>query len=188
TETVTTSALRDLQRDTEQAAKDANEEAVAGQGSKTDPNAELVAKLPSLRRQLSELNQPPQQQQLPGPNGQNGQNQQSANGQQPGQQSGQQGQQGQGQQGQGQQASGGGNGQANATGGNQFGGTNGGAYGIGPGGARGWYDSRRRRDVPAVSPTRGAAAFGIRAIAGFGRTRTTCSRRVISSATHRATC
>ena len=143
TETVTTSALRDLQRDTEQAAKDANDEAVAGQGSKTDPNAELVAKLQSLRRQLSELNQPPQQQQLPGPNGQNGQNQQSANGQQPGQQSGQQGQQGQGQQGQGQQASGGGNGQANATGGNQFGGTNGGAYGIGPGGPRGWYDPRR---------------------------------------------
>ncbi|HUO66892.1 MAG TPA: hypothetical protein VMV37_05100, partial [Gammaproteobacteria bacterium] len=143
---VTTSALRDLQRSTEQAAQHANDEAVAGQGSKADPNAELVAKLQSLRRQLSDLTQPPQQQQLPGPNGQNqsGQNAQSANGQQSGQQ-GQQGQgQGQGQQpGPGQQASNGGNGQANAAGGNQFGGTNNGAYGIGPGGARGWYDPRR---------------------------------------------
>ncbi len=144
TETVTTSALRDLQRDTEQAAQHANDEAVAGQGGKPDPNAELVSKLQSLRRQLSELNQPPQQQQLPGPNGQNGQDPQAANGQQTGQQGQQgQGQQGQGQQGQGQQASNGGNGQANAAGGNQFGGTNGGAYGVGPGGPRGWYDPRR---------------------------------------------
>jgi hypothetical protein len=139
---VTTSALRDLQRGTEQAAQHANDEAVAGQGSKTDPNAELVAKLQSLRRQLAELNQPPQQQQLPGPNGQNGQDQQSPNGQQ----SGQQGQQGQGQQGgqqgQGQQASNG-NGQQNAAGGNQTGGAYGNAYGFGPGGARGWYDPRR---------------------------------------------
>jgi hypothetical protein len=141
TEAVTTSALRDLQRSTEQAAQHANEEAVAGQGSKADPNAELVSKLQSLRRQLSELTQPPQQQQLPGPNGQNSQ---AANGQQSGQQGQQgQGQQGQGQQGQGQQASNGGNGQANAAGGNQYGGTNGGAYGIGPGGPRGWYDPRR---------------------------------------------
>ncbi len=150
TETVTTSALRDLQRGTEQAAQHANEEAVAGQGSKTDPNAELVAKLQSLRRQLSELNQPPQQQQLPGPNGQ-----QSARDQQPGQQQGQQGQgqqgqgqqgqgqQGQGQPGQGQQASNGGNGQPNAAGGNQVGGAYGNAYGIGGGGPRGWYDPRR---------------------------------------------
>ena len=149
TDAVTTSALRDLQRGTEQAAQHANEEAVAGQGGKPDPNAELVAKLQSLRRQLSELNQPPQQQQLPGPNGQNqsGQNAQNPNGQQSGQQGQQgqqgQGQQGQGQQGQGQQASNGGNGQANAAGGNQFGGTNGGAYGVGPGGPRGWYDPRR---------------------------------------------
>jgi len=139
TDAVTTSALRDLQRDTEQAAQHANEEAVAGQGSKADPNAELVSKLQSLRRQLSELTQPPQQQQLQAPNGQD---QNGQNGQQ-GQQGQGQGQQGQGQQGQGQQASNGGNGQASATGGNQFGGTNGGAYGIGPGGARGWYDPRR---------------------------------------------
>jgi hypothetical protein len=142
TEAVTTSALRDLQRSTDEAAQHANEEAVAGQGQQADPNAELVAKLQSLRRQLSELNQPPQQQQLPGPNGQNGQNPQngqngqSANGQQPGQQ-------GQGQPGQGQQAANGGNGQANAAGGNQVGGSNGNAYGFGPGGPRGWYDPRR---------------------------------------------
>ncbi|HUL81306.1 MAG TPA: hypothetical protein VL131_04145, partial [Gammaproteobacteria bacterium] len=140
TETVTTSALRDLQRDTEAAAQQANEEAVAGQGKSADPNAELVAKLQSLRRQLSDLTQPPQQQQLPGP-GQNGQQQaqnaQNGNGQQPGQ--GQQGQQ----QGQGQQA-GNGNGQANAAGGNQFGGAFGSNYGaFGPGGPRGWYDPRR---------------------------------------------
>ena len=139
TEAVTTSALRDLQRGTEQAAQHANDEAVAGQGGKADPNAELVAKLQSLRRQLSDLTQPPQQQQLPGPNGQNAQSGQ--NGQNPnGQQAGQQGQPGQGQQG---QASNGGNGQPNAAGGNQLGGAYGNAYGIGGGGARGWYDPRR---------------------------------------------
>src|SRR5881394_2734789 len=144
TEAVTTSALRDLQRDTEQAAQHANEEAVAGQGQSADANAELVAKLQSLRRQLADLTQPPQQQQLPAPSGPNGQQaqggqngnngQQNGNGQQPGQ--GQQSQQG--------QQAGGGNGQQNAAGGNQFGGAYGSNYGaFGPGGPRGWYDPRR---------------------------------------------
>jgi len=128
TDTVTTSALRDLQRSTEEAQALANKEAVAGQGGTPDPNAELVAQLQSLRRQLADLTQQA---------GQNGQ------GNQPGQQG--QGQQGQpGQQGQGQQA-GQGQGQANANGGNQPGGQfgqNGGSLGPGGGGG-GFYDPRR---------------------------------------------
>ena len=141
TEAVTTSALRDLQRSTEQAAQHANEEAVAGQGSKTDPNAELVAKLQSLRRQLADLTQPPQQQQLPAPNGPNGQQAQGGQNGNNGQQNGNGQQPGQGQQG---QQAGGGNAQANAAGGNQFGGAYGSNYGaFGPGGPRGWYDPRR---------------------------------------------
>ncbi|MEO8467021.1 MAG: hypothetical protein ABI640_16935 [Gammaproteobacteria bacterium] len=130
TDTVTTSALRDLQRSTEEAQALANKEAVAGQGGTPDPNAELVAQLQSLRRQLSDLTQQA---------GQNGQgNQQRQQGQQQGQQ-GQPGQQGQGQQ------AGPGQGQANANGGNQQGGqsgANGGSFGPGGGGG-GFYDPRR---------------------------------------------
>jgi hypothetical protein len=131
TDTVTTSALRDLQRSTEEAQALANKEAVAGQGGTPDPNAELVAQLQSLRRQLSDLTQQANQ---------NGRGNQQG---QPGQQG--QGQQGQpGQQGQGQQA-GEGQGQANANGGAQPGGqfgANGGSFGPGGGGG-GFYDPRR---------------------------------------------
>jgi hypothetical protein len=108
-----------LQRSTEEAQALANKEAVAGQGGTPDPNAELVAQLQSLRRQLADLTQQA---------GQNGQ----------GNQQGQQGQPGQ--PGQGQQASPG-QGQANAAGGNQQGGQLGGTFG--PGGAGGFYDPRR---------------------------------------------
>jgi hypothetical protein len=133
---VTTSALRDLQRNTEEAAALAADEAVAGERSEPDPNAELVSELQSLRRQLAELTQQQaqaaggnQQGQQPG-QGQNQQNGQQPGGQQPGQQPGQ-GQQG-GQQG-GQQTAGG------AQGGGQL--DNRG--GFGPGGPGGWYDPRR---------------------------------------------
>ena len=136
TETVTTSALRDLQRTTQEALDLAQKEAVAGEQSSPDPNAELVAQLQSLRRQLSDLQnqqqqnqqQNPQQQQLQGPgtNGQQGQNGQ-------GQQQSQNG-----------QAQAGGQGQAQANGGAQPGGALGGARnGYGPGGPGGWYDWRR---------------------------------------------
>ena len=57
-----TSALRDLQRNTEEAHALANQEAVAGEQLNADPNAELVAELQSLRRQLAELTQQQQQQ------------------------------------------------------------------------------------------------------------------------------
>ena len=127
TDTVTTSARRDLQRRTEEAQALANKEAVAGQGGTPDPNAELVAQLQSLRRQLADLTQQA---------GQNGQ----------GNSQGQQGQPGQGQQGQpgqGQQAAPG-QGQANAAGGNQQGGQfGGGNNAFGPGGVGGFYDPRR---------------------------------------------
>jgi len=127
TDTVTTSALRDLQRSTEEAQALANKEAVAGQGGTPDPNAELVAQLQSLRRQLADLTQQA---------GQNGQGNQQGQGQ-PGQQ-GQQGQPGQGQQ------AAPGQGQANAAGGNQQGGQFGPRDGsFGPGGAGGFYDPRR---------------------------------------------
>src|SRR5690606_32788369 len=76
TDAVTTSALRDLERATREALDRAGNEAVAGQETQADPNAELVAELQSLPRQLSELRQ-----------------QQAQNGQ--GQQQGPQGQQGQ---------------------------------------------------------------------------------------------
>jgi hypothetical protein len=114
TDTVTTSALRDLERNVEQAQALANAEAVEGEVTEPDPNAELVAEIQSLRRQLAELSQQPGAQ----------------NGQQPGQGQGQQGQQpGQGQQG-----------QPNA-GGGQIGGNNNG--GFGPGGFGNFYDWRR---------------------------------------------
>ncbi len=158
TDTVTTSALRDLQRSTEEAQALANKEAVAGQGGTPDPNAELVAQLQSLRRQLAELTQQA---------GQNGQgNQQGQQGQQ-----GQPGQQGQqGQPGQGQQASPG-QGQANAAGGSQQGGQFGGTFGGGGG-----------------FTIRVAVASGIRAIARSGTTPRTSSRRASSCKTRRVTC
>ena len=134
TESITTSALRDLQRSTQEALDQAQKEAVAGEQSSPDPNAELVAQLQSLRRQLSDLqnqqnpqNQP-QQQQLQGPGSQ-----------------GQQGQNGQGQQqSQNGQPQAGGQGQAQANGGTQPGGAFGGVRnGNGIGGPGGWYDWRR---------------------------------------------
>ncbi|HEX7237576.1 MAG TPA: DUF4175 family protein [Gammaproteobacteria bacterium] len=111
---VTTSALRDLQRNTAEAQELANNEAVAGQRSEQDPNAELRAQIQDLRRQIQELQQQPGQAQ----NGQPGQGQQN--------QQGQQGQPGQG------------NAQANA--GGQIGDRNG---GYGPGGYGNFYDWRR---------------------------------------------
>jgi Domain of unknown function (DUF4175) len=131
TESITTSALRDLQRSTQEALDLAQKEAVAGEQSSPDPNAELVAQLQSLRRQLSDLqNQQngPQQQQLQGPGSQ-----------------GQQGQNGQGQQqSQNGQPQSGGQGQAQANGGAQPGGAFGGVRnGSGIGGPGGWYDWRR---------------------------------------------
>jgi hypothetical protein len=121
---VATSALRDLQRNTTEAQALASSEA-AGQGTETDPNAELRAQIQDLRRQLEELQQQPGQ-------AQNGQGQQAQQGQ-PGQpgagQPGQQGQQGQ---------PGQGNAQANA--GGQVGDRNG---GFGPGGNGNYYDWRR---------------------------------------------
>jgi len=120
TDAVTTSALRDLQRNTEEAQALANSEAVAGERAEPDPNAELRAEIQSLRRQLSELSQGAQPGQQPG------QGQQGQQGQ-PGQQ-GQEGQQGQA--------------QANA-GGNQAGGQVGDRNGgFGPGGPGAFYDWR----------------------------------------------
>jgi hypothetical protein len=120
TEAVTTSALRDLQRNTEGAQALANAEAVAGERSEVDPNAELRAQVQDLRRQLNEL------QQAQGQNGQGQPGQQQGEQGQPGQQGGQQGQPGQG------------NAQANA--GGQVGDPNG---GFGPGGFGNFYDWRR---------------------------------------------
>jgi hypothetical protein len=120
TDAVTTSALRDLQRNTEEAQALANAEAVAGERTEPDPNAELRAEIQNLRRQLNEIAQQGQ--------AQNGQ--------------GQPGQEGpQAQQGQGQQAGQGGA-QANAGGnqGGQVGDPNG---GFGPGGFGNLYDWRR---------------------------------------------
>jgi Domain of unknown function (DUF4175) len=127
TETVTTSALRDLQRSTQQALDLAQKEAVGGEQRAPDPNAQLVAELQSLRRQLADLRN---QQQRPGP-GTNGQAGQNGQGQQPGQNQNAQAQQG-------------GQGQAQANGGAAPGGAFGGrANGYGPGGPGGWYDVRR---------------------------------------------
>ena len=57
TDAVTTSALRDLQRNTEEAQALANAEAVAGERTEPDPNAELRAEIQNLRRQLNEITQ-----------------------------------------------------------------------------------------------------------------------------------
>src|SRR5690606_12656843 len=97
TDAVTTSALRDLERATQEALDRATTETVAGQQTEPDPNAELVAELQSLRRQLAELRE------------QQARNQQGNQpGQQPGQQPGgdQPGQQPGGQQAGGQQGGG----------------------------------------------------------------------------------
>jgi hypothetical protein len=125
TEAVTTSALRDLERDTEQALAVATREAVSGEETEPDPNAELVAELQALRRQLATLTQAEAEANAQGNQpGQSGQGQ--APGEQPGQQAG-------GQQAGGQQA-----------GGPQVGGAFGGGddrYGWG--GPGGFYDPRR---------------------------------------------
>jgi hypothetical protein len=87
TEAVTTSALRDLERDTDEAFARATREAVSGEESEPDPNAELVAELQALRRQLAMLTEA-EAANAEGPPG--------AQGEQPGQQAG--GQQAGGQQ------------------------------------------------------------------------------------------
>jgi DNA-binding ferritin-like protein/molybdenum-dependent DNA-binding transcriptional regulator ModE len=119
TDAVTTSALRDLQRNTEEAQALANAEAVAGERVEPDPNAELRAEIQNLRRQLNEITQQGQAQNGQGQPGQEGQQGQQSQGQQPGQ----------------------GGAQAN-TGGNggQVGDRNG---GFGPGGVGNFYDWRR---------------------------------------------
>jgi hypothetical protein len=118
-EAVTTSALRDLERDTDEALALATREAVSGEETEPDPNAELVAELQSLRRQLAELTQAEAEANARAAQaGQEGQGQ--AAGEQPGQQAG--GQQGGAQQG---------------------GGAFGGNDRFGWGGARGFYDPRR---------------------------------------------
>ena len=55
TEAVTTAALRDLERSTQEALARATREAVAGEQEQPNPNAELVAELQALRRELAEL-------------------------------------------------------------------------------------------------------------------------------------
>lgn len=57
TDAITTSALRDLERSTERALALATREAVEGEQQAPNPNAELVAEIQSLRRQLAELTQ-----------------------------------------------------------------------------------------------------------------------------------
>ena len=114
TEAVTTSALRDLERDTDEALALATREAVSGEEAEPDPSAELVAELQSLRRQLAMLTQEEAEA-----------NAQQASGEQPGQQAG--GQQGGAEQG----------------GAEQGGGALGGNDRFGWGGARGFYDPRR---------------------------------------------
>jgi hypothetical protein len=138
TDAVTTSALRDLQRNVDEAQAMAGDEAVAGNRAQADPNAEMLAELQNLRRQLNDLNRKGQgqggdqvvQQQLD----------RGAAGQGESAQQGQRGQAGQGQQtanGQGQQ-------QANAAGGAQQGGQFGNRDGgFGPGGSGSFYDPRR---------------------------------------------
>jgi hypothetical protein len=118
TESVTTSALRDLQRGTEEALGIANREAVQGEQQQSTPNEELLAQLQALRRQLAEL---------PGSAAQGGP--------QAGEQQGRpgQGQPGRGQPGQqGRQAQ---SGQGAAAGGDRLGG--------GYGGGGGFYDPSR---------------------------------------------
>jgi hypothetical protein len=133
TDAVTTSALRDLERSTEEALALATREAVEGERTEPNPNAELVAEIQSLRRQLADLTrgqgqqagntQQPNGQQQPG--GQQPGSEQQGGQQQGGQPGGQQqgGQQQGGQQGGGQQQGG----FANA-GNNSGGGTRGGFY------------------------------------------------------------
>ena len=75
TDAVTTSALRDLQRNTEEAQALANAEAVAGERTEPDPNAELRAEIQNIRRQFNEITQQQGQ-------GQNGQGQQGQEAQQ----------------------------------------------------------------------------------------------------------
>jgi hypothetical protein len=131
TEAVTTSALRDLERDTDEALTLATREAVSGEEAEPDPNAELVAELQSLRRQLAALTQAEAEANAQAAQaGQEGQGQ--AAGEQPGEQAG--GQQG------GQQAGG------------AFGGAN---DRFGWGGARGFYDPRR----DAIWGPRGAGVW-----------------------------
>ena len=55
TEAVTTAALRDLERSTQEALALANREAVEGEQEELNPNAELIAELQALRRELAEL-------------------------------------------------------------------------------------------------------------------------------------
>jgi hypothetical protein len=122
TESVTTSALRDLERNTEDAMTVASSEAVGGEQQQADPNAELVAELQSLRRQLAELTQ---QDARNGQQGRDGRGRENAQ---------DQGEQGGGQDGQqpgGAQA--GGNFRGGAFGGREF----------GPGGPGGFYDPLR---------------------------------------------
>ena len=130
TDAVTTSALRDLETETEQALALATREAVEGERAAPDPNAELVAEIQAVRRQLAMLTEA----QNPGQQGQQGQQGQRA-------EQGQEGQQGQ----QGQEP---GQGQAGgAAPGQQAGGAFGGADDrVGFGGARGgFYDPTRDR-------------------------------------------
>jgi hypothetical protein len=123
TDAVTTSALRDLETATEEALALATREAVAGEQAEPDPNAELVAELQALRRQLAMLTE-------------------AENGATPGQQGreGQPGQQAQGQQGQ----TGGAPGR-NQPGGQQAGGpfAGGGDDRFGGGSSGGFYDPTR---------------------------------------------
>src|SRR5690606_24208641 len=59
TDAVTTSALRDLEQRTREALDRASEEAVAGGRLERDPNAELIAELRALRRELDDLTRRP---------------------------------------------------------------------------------------------------------------------------------
>src|SRR5690606_6946271 len=58
-DTVTTSALRDLERQTQEALALAADEAVQGERIEPDPNAELLSELQALRRELDELTRQP---------------------------------------------------------------------------------------------------------------------------------
>ena len=147
TDSVTTSALRDLQRDTEEALARANEEAVGGEQQAADPNAELVAELQSLRRQLpssrssrqptaktaSRISRACSAGTRASPGSSRVRASKASKASRPGQQ---------GQQGQGQQATDG-QGQANAAGGNRRRLVRHRNNGFGPGGRGGWYDPRR---------------------------------------------
>ena len=92
-DSIVTSALRDLERATNRAEDLAVREVVEGEGAEEDPNAEIVAELQSLRRQIQELTRQGQQGQQGQGQGQQGQGQGQGRGQ--GQGQGQQAQQGQ---------------------------------------------------------------------------------------------